>query len=351
MLQTTERAALRETIVPFTAGDGMQCNLVHVRGEQEPTKGPVILVHGAGVRANIFRAPIPVTIVDDLVANGYDVWLENWRASIDLPANRWTLDDAAVHDHPKAIDTIVRETGAGSVKAIVHCQGSCSFVMSALAGLVPKVDTIVSNAVSIHTHVPGGSKLKLYAALPAVSAMTDYLNPRWGVHAPTIPAKLVRLAGRMTHGACDNEVCKQVSYTYGSGDPALWRHENIDEATHAWISDEFGMVPTTFFAQMARCVRRGNLVSTGRFRELPLDFAAQAPKTDARFALFSGEQNRCFLPKGQLASYDFLNRFRKNYHSVNVLPGYSHLDMFFGRDSARDVFPLIRAELERPVAR
>jgi hypothetical protein len=181
--------------------------------------------------------------------------------------------------------------------------------------------------------------------------MTDYLNPRWGVNAPTIPAKLVRLAGRATHSACDNEVCKQVSYTYGSGDPALWRHENIDEATHAWIAGEFGMVPTTFFAQMARCVRRGNLVSTGRFRELPNDFAAQAPKTDARFALFSGEQNLCFLPTSQLASYDFLNRFRKNYHSVNVLPGYSHLDMFFGRDSARDVFPLIRAELERPVAR
>jgi hypothetical protein len=35
---------------------------------------------------------------------------------------------------------------------------------------------------------------------------------------------------------------------------------------------------------------------------------------------------------------------------VHVLPGYSHLDVFFGRHAARDVFPLIRAELERPSA-
>jgi hypothetical protein len=351
MSDSRGRAPLRETIVPFTAGDGMQCNLVHVQGEREPTKGPVILVHGAGVRANIFRAPLATTIVDDLVDNGYDVWLENWRASIDLPPNPWTLDKAAVHDHPAAVATVQRATGADRLKAIVHCQGSCSFVMSALAGLVPQVDTIVSNAVSIHPVVPPGSKLKLNAVLPAIRMITPYLNPHWGKHAPTMVAKLVRLAGSITHSGCDNEVCKQVSFTYGSGDPALWRHENIDDATHAWIGEEFGAVPVAFFRQMARCVRRGRLVSVDGFRELPADFAAAPPQTDARFALFAGDMNLCFLPASQTATYDHLNRVRKNYHSLHVLPGYSHLDVFFGRNSARDVFPLIRAELERPAAR
>jgi len=350
MTENRARPALRETIVPFVAGDGLQCNLIHVQGEKSATKGPVILVHGAGVRANIFRAPIPVTIVDDLVAHGYDVWLENWRASIDLAPNLWTLDKAAVYDHPAAVATVARETGADKMKAIVHCQGSCSFMMSALAGLVPQVDTIVSNAVSLHTIVPAGSKLKLFAALPPIRMMTEYLNPRWGVHAPTIAAKLITLAGSVTHGKCRNAVCQQVSYTYGSGDPALWRHENIDDATHGWIAGEFGAVPIALFSQMARCVRRGRLVSVDGFRELPADFVAQPPQTDARIALFAGEMNRCFLPESQIASYDHLNRLRKNYHSLHVLPGYSHLDMFFGRHAARDVFPLMRAELDRPVA-
>ena len=107
---------LVEEIVPFQAGDGMECNLIHVQGDAPPDKGPVLLVHGAGVRANIFRSPVRTTLVDTLVKEGYDVWLENWRASIDLPANRWNLDIAAVHDHPAAVKTVVRETGAESVK-------------------------------------------------------------------------------------------------------------------------------------------------------------------------------------------------------------------------------------------
>ena len=71
--------------MPFKAGDGLDCNLIHVQGDKAPTRGPVLLVHGAGVRANIFRAPVAKSLVDVLVECGYDVWLENWRASIDLP--------------------------------------------------------------------------------------------------------------------------------------------------------------------------------------------------------------------------------------------------------------------------
>jgi len=44
--------------------------------------------------------PVKTTLVDTLVERGYDVWLENWRASIDLPPNRWTLDQSRRYDHP-----------------------------------------------------------------------------------------------------------------------------------------------------------------------------------------------------------------------------------------------------------
>ena len=83
-------------VVPFVAGDGRSLNLVNIRSsEKMPDKGPVILVHGAGVRASIYQAPVETDIVDALIAGGYDVWLENWRASIDFEANLWTLDQAA----------------------------------------------------------------------------------------------------------------------------------------------------------------------------------------------------------------------------------------------------------------
>ncbi len=146
--------ALNARVVPFEAGDGFPCNLIHIRGPKPPVKGPVMLAHGAGVRANLFRAPVERTLVDELIDSGYDVWLENWRASIDLRPNLWTLDQAAVFDHPYAVRKIVDETGWDQVKAVIHCQGSTSFMMSAAAGLVPEVKVIVSNAVSLHPIVP-----------------------------------------------------------------------------------------------------------------------------------------------------------------------------------------------------
>ena len=336
-----------ERVVLFTAGDGFECNVINVRGEAEPTKGPVLLVHGAGVRANIFRAPVETTFVDYLVERGYDVWLENWRASIDFEKNLWTLDQAAIYDHPNAVKTVVKETGAEKIKAVIHCQGSTSFTMAAIAGLLPEVDTIVTNAVSLHPVVPGFSETKLKIAVPLIKTMTDYLNPHWGVSAPTFAAKLVSLLVKLTHHECDNEVCKQVSFTYGTGFPALWRHENLNDETHEWLKEEFKNVPMRFFEQMNLCVKKGNLISVEGKKELPEDFAAQKPQTDARFAFFAGKKNLCFLPESQMKSYEYFDGLRKNYHSLNIFPEYGHLDVFMGKNAAKDTFPLMLAELEK----
>jgi len=336
----------QERVVPFQSGDGFQCNLINVRSLTPPVKGPVLLVHGAGVRANIFRAPVKTSIVDYLVERGYDVWLENWRASIDFKPNWWTLDQAALHDHPYAVKTIVKETGSSDIKAIIHCQGSTSFTMSALAGLVPEVKVIVSNAVSLHTVVPNFSVFKLYFTLPLIRLVTPYLNPQWGLNAPTLPAKVISLCVALVHHECHNPVCKQVSFTYGSGFPALWLHENLNESTHDWLKHEFAAVPTSFFDQMSQCVRRGNLVSLGT-TGLPGDFAANPPKTDARFSFFAGARNLCFLAESQRRSFDYFSSHRKNYHTLNLIENYSHLDIFMGNQAARDVFPRMVAELEK----
>lgn len=336
-----------ERVVPFTTEDGLELNVINVRGDRTPDRGPVVLVHGAGVRANIFRAPVDTSIVDVLIERGYDVWLENWRASIDFEPNRWTLDKAARFDHPVAVRTILSETGSDTLKAIIHCQGSTSFSMSACAGLIPEVDTIVSNAVSLHPVVPPWSRVKLHYAVPIVRRFLRFLNPGWGDDPPDIYDRVLTLMVRLAHHECDNTVCKLVSFTYGSGRPALWRHENLNPLTHGeFIPREFGHVPLTFFEQMARCVRQGHLVSYEATDGLPRDYVAQAPQTEARFALFAGGRNLCFLPESQTRTYEWLSEHRAGYHSVHILPTFSHLDVFLGDGAARDVFPLMISELE-----
>lgn len=331
----------------FRAGDGLPLTAIRVRdAEEEPTKGPVLLVHGAGVRAELFRPPVERTIVDALVEDGWDVWLLNWRASIDLDPVPWTLDDAAAYDHPAAVRLVAAETGASRVRAIVHCQGSTSFCMSAVAGLVPEVDLIISNAVSLHPVIPAFARFKIEALRPAMQQVTPYLNPAWGDGPTSVFSRFARGAVMLSHHECDNPVCRMVSFTYGSGRPALWAHENLNEATHEWIRGEFGVVPMSFFAQMAACVRAGQLVSVSRRPGALSRYASAPPRTRARFVLLAGERNRCFLPESQRRTHAYLERYRSD-HSLHVLRNYGHLDMFFGTHAADDVFPLILAELNR----
>ncbi len=285
--------------------------------------------------------------MDYLIDDGYDVWLENWRASIDLPPNPWTLDQAAVYDHPEAVKRVVAETGCDRIQAIVHCQGSTSFFLSAIAGLTPQVKTIVSNAVALHPVVPRLSAFKLRYGVRSIQYITEYMNPQWGVRAPTVAAKLVDLLVKLTHHECENAVCKHVSFTYGAGFPSLWRHENLSPETHDWIRQEFAACSIAFFLQMERSVRAGRLVPVDGHSELPRDVLAAPPLTEARIALFAGEANQCFLPESQIRTFQYLDSLHKNFHSLHVLPGYSHLDVFLGENAAKDVFPLILGELNK----
>jgi hypothetical protein len=330
----------------FTADDGLGLTLIRVRGEQEPTKGPVLLVHGAGVRAELFRPPVDRTIVDALVDDGFDVWLLNWRASIDIGPIPWTLDDAAAYDHPAAVRYVLAQTGAETVKAIVHCQGSTSFCMSVVAGLVPQVDVVVANSVSLHPVIPSFSRFKIGTLRPLLQKVTPYLNPAWGDGPDTLFSRLARGTVMATHWECSNPVCRMVSFTYGSGRPALWRHENLNDATHEWLRGEFAEAPMSFFAQMAECVKHGQLVSVSHRPGLLERYADAAPQTDARFALFEPELNRCFLPESQERTYAFLQTHRPGKDTLHRIPGYGHLDPFLGKDAARDVHPLILAELD-----
>jgi pimeloyl-ACP methyl ester carboxylesterase len=336
-----------DEVVPFVAGDGMACNLIRLVGKSPPTRGPVILVHGAGVRANIFRAPIDRPLVDLLVDEGYDVWLENWRASLDLKSNQWTLDKAAAFDHPRAVDTIVERTGADEVKAVIHCQGSTSFMMSAVAGLLPKVTTIVSNAVSLHPVIPTLARWKMQYLHSAFRIVTRYLNPAWGLESPDLVASAFLAWVHLVHHECHNDVCRLVSFSYGVGKPTLWSHENLNDETHEWLKYEFGNCPISFFLQMSRCVQAGHLISVDALPGLPQSFVAEPPATDARLAFFAGAHNHCFLPVSQERTYEYFDAHRPNYHSLHVLPAYGHLDVFMGKNAPKDVFPLILEELAR----
>lgn len=342
---------VRRRIIGFHAADDARTPLTvhHIRGEAEPSRGPVLLIHGGGVRANLFYgSPRMPTIVDVLVAHGYDVWVPNWRASIDLPAREYTLDQAAVFDHPATVALVRRETGADTMKAVVQCQGSTSLTMSAIAGLVPEITTIISNAVSLFVNVPRASEIKLHALVPMAALRLSGLDAQWAVRAPSALATgVARWAHLIRHLDCDNDVCQFANYMYGVGPDILWRHANLDSETHDWVTREFGFCPFSLLRQIGRAQRTGYIAPVDGLPQLPTSLVDIEPRTDARFAFFAGSANKLFLPQSQRRSFEHFDKFRPGYHTHHELPGLTHLDVLFGKNSAREVFPLILEELDR----
>ncbi len=165
----------------LTTDDGVDLRLTRYQGGG---KGPVLLVHGAGVSSAIFSTDLPErNLVEELVAADYDVWLFDFRVSTALEASklRCNGDDVARFDHPAAVRTVLEVTGAPSLQAVVHCYGSNTFVMSMLAGHTTGVRSLVCSQVA--THLDPGPMARMMAGLHVPGAL-DVLGRRLddGVH-------------------------------------------------------------------------------------------------------------------------------------------------------------------------
>lgn len=313
-------------------------------------RGPVILVHGTGVRANLFCPPTAMTLPAMLSAEGFDVWMLNWRSSIDLRPIEWDLDDAAVLDFPAAVKVVRQATGCESLKAIIHCQGSCSFLMALVSGKLGPFSTVISNSSALHPLVPFMARVKLPIAVETFGRLAKWFNPQYGLHPPRIVPKIMNWMVRAFHHECNNAVCKYASFVYGVGFPTMWNHDNLNDETHEWLKGEFGHAPAKLFKQVRTCVGEGRLVSTGAYdaddvpedRRLPREFAVEAPKTEATFHFITGAENRCFKPEAIEKTWSFLDRVDPGRnHTTRRFAGYGHMDVFIGKNASRDVFPYI----------
>jgi hypothetical protein len=192
------------------------------------------------------------------------------------------------------------------------------------------------------------AKLKLDYVVPPVSRLLGYLDPQWGEHdAPWLLPKALTAYCKLSRRDCDNGVCKVSSFMFGAGNPTLWTHEQLSAQTHEWTKGEFGPAPLTFFRQIAKCVDVGHLISVEGRPELPDSFVAQAPQTDARISLITGGRNVCFLPESQQRTFEWLERQDPGRHTLHIVPGYGHLDVFVGEHAGRDWHPIILGELAR----
>jgi len=308
-------------------------------------RGPVLLVHGLGVSSRMFSLDtIETNMLETLWASGFDVWLLDWRASIELPISRqqWNLDAAAA-DYPFVIDKVRAVTDADQIDAVVHCVGSISFFLALLRGM-HGIRSVVSSQVALDTvtATAGSWKSGLYApeVLDAlgIDSLTAYVDADAGWQARLFDTAL-RFQPIPRDERCDSLTCRRGTFMYG----LLWEHDQLNKATHDTLHEWMGIGNMEVFEHLGLMSRREHVVAAdGDAGDLNhLDRLAMP------ITFLHGAENVVFIPKGTERTVQRLRDANPGVaYARHEIPGYGHLDPMMGAYAARDVYPLVLRHLE-----
>lgn len=330
---------------PFTTDDGVELLLTRYRGGE---KGPVMLVHGAGVSSEIFSTDlIRTNLLEYLYAHGYDVWLFDFRVSIALAAAEHLSngDQVARYDHPEAVARVQEVTGADTIQAVVHCYGSNTFFMSLLRGL-EGVRSVVCSQVATDLVCPELTRFKTGVHMPGfleklgVDSLTAYVDADSGWRAKLLD-RLLELEPVPEDQECHNPVCHRVTFLYA----LLYQHQQLDQRLHDNLHELFGVGNIAMFEHLAEMVRREVVVSH-EGEDVYMPHFSERLELPIRF--IQGAENRCYLPESTERTYDRLREVHgEELYDRHLIPGYGHIDSIFGKDAVDDVYPLILEHLER----
>ena len=182
--------------------------------------------------------------------------------------------------------------------------------------------------------------------IPPTARLLGYLDPQWGRRARRGWSRSWSRLVRLTHRECHNGVCKLASFTYGTGQPTLWRHENLNERrtmAHRRVRRR-----AADLLQADPALRPGRAPGLGRRIPSCRRLHAQPPDTDARFAFFAGALNACFEPRASSARTRGSTATTPGATRCTIVPNYGHLDVFMGEHAAHDVFPDIARRARGP---
>lgn len=307
----------------------------------------VLVIHGLTTSTDMFVMPEHRNLVTHLLDEGYDVWCLDFRMSnrhsYNLAYHRYTLDDCALFDFPPAVAEVRRHIGEAPLHVIAHCLGSTAFTMSLFGGAVGGITSVIANSVALTPRVPWWSRIKLSFAPRAVElAGMQYMNPRWSDDPWLTPGKMFSRAVSLLHRECDVPACHMLSMMWGTGWPALYNHDNLDERTHRRAGDLFGPTSMHYYRHIRRMVRAGNTAVKYRpgnpaHGELPDNYLDRAREVTTPVLFLTGADNRVFTDSN-IECHRRLTALGCSQHELRVVPGYGHQDMFMGATAAADVF-------------
>jgi cholesterol oxidase len=309
-------------------------------------KGPVMLASGFGMSSHSFLAStIDKNLTEFLAECGYDVWLFDYRAGIDLPSagTEFTIDDIAREDWPTAVRKVREETGREDVQAFGHCVGSVSLQMAILAGM-QGIRTAVCAQFPLHpaSSVFNMVKSHLHTANLLGTLGVDVVTPDI---RPTLRDETLDIALRAlpmpAEEHCGQAVCRWINAVYG----CTHRHAQLNEATHRAINDMFGFGNIESMEHLSLMLRKGHAVTHNGGMDY---FDHPERMAGTRLLLLQGMRNYIFHPVGSFRTWRWLrSQNPMGDFQRKELPGYAHLDAVVGARAAVEVYPLIAEFLDR----
>lgn len=332
--------------------------LLRYNGQQNGSNmGPVLLAHGLGVSSEIFSLDtIQQNLVEALYEAGFDVFLFDFRSSIETPNNAhssYTADDIATQDWPAAIDKVYDLTGQ-KISVFCHCFGSVTFFMSLLrktGGLdTNKINSIIASQVASDL-LPATTRMKLLSQLNGAQLANDFFgvqgfDPSLQNHPSSWVGRLMNVAATSTVPCQTNgsPICETISFMYGP----LYKHENLNEQTHDALKELFGFASLQPFEHLSKMMKIQKLTTFDGDSKI---YEPTAQRLGSIPILFlHGSENECFKLNGTKISqstFKNINQEHSEIYERQVIEGYGHIDCVIGKAAHADVFPIVTQYFRR----
>ena len=312
----------RERFTARTA-DGASLALHRLRPPERRAAEPVILLHGLGAnRYNLDFSPAPEhSLAEAYSRAGFDAWVLELRgagASAPPPGRRdWTFEDYLEQDLPAAIELVLHHSGAQQVHWVGHSMGG----MLLYAYLLGPHGAVVRSGVTMGSPVRFTDGARRFALELRMAWLLNVLRrvpvrqfTRW-----TAP-----LAGRVQHRF--------------SAPLANWDNIEAKVLRHASYLATGDLAPS-----LAREFLRWACDGAYGTSDGTVSWTESLSKIQQPILVVAGGGDRlCLVPDVRFA-YETLGGDAVEYLELSRAAGfgqdYGHIDLVFGRDAPRQVFP------------
>lgn len=243
---------------------------------------------------------------------------------------------------------------------LAHCLGSMALASGLLDGTIPAewVSGITASQVFMNPILAYPTHSAFLGTERALRLQKSLFGSWFSLRASSDDSLGQRILSQALRAVqvldekelCNNATCHRVTFTLGR----LWNHRNLDQVTHRHIDevvvDSITDISIHQLEFMARMSREGQVKASGPLFE---NLATRDRINKLRgipILLLAGSDNKLFSPESVEKSYSLLCDVNgPEMYKLKIVPGYGHHDCWIGCKAWRDIYPMVREEVDRVV--